>query len=189
MARPPKKPWPAAVIVAESVLELVAELRYYPGGENYTSGRYAGTHAMLFSVEHHLRALDLDGDGMLVRGDEIISLPASEVMLELVLAMERLSELVEDMKAAAEAAGAGGGNGGCAVALWLALLVGNLSSVCYRGKHVLGDDAARREVAELERRAVPPESVGRGGAGAGDASPKYRVGRLRIGRSLRARYY
>nr|TKW35042.1 hypothetical protein SEVIR_2G345100v2 [Setaria viridis] len=104
MARPPKKPWPAAVIVAESVLELVAELRYYLGGENYTSGRYAGTHVMLFSVEHHLRALDLDGDGMLVRGDEIISLPASEVMLELVWAMERLSELVEDMKAAAEAA-------------------------------------------------------------------------------------
>lgn len=153
--------------MAESILELVAELRSYLGSEN----------------------------GMLVRGDEIISFRPSELMCDLFATMERLSELVERMKAAADAFG--GGNGGCAaidaqlaVALWLGargrdrllwldLVLRDPSDVCYHGKQVLDDDNARR------CRVPPPESVGR----AGDALPKYRMRRLRIGRLLRAQYY
>lgn len=57
----PKQPNLVGAFFAEQIIRLVAELRFYLGGENYTSGRYKSTHSMLFALEEHLRALDLDG--------------------------------------------------------------------------------------------------------------------------------
>ncbi|CAD6223639.1 unnamed protein product [Miscanthus lutarioriparius] len=175
----PKQPYLVGALFAEQIIRLVAELRFYLGGENYTSGRYKSTHSMLFALEEHLRALDLDGPsaGALLEANPR---PVSELMFEICRATERVAEVVDQMKAVANEAGAGGRNGGAAAAaqeavarwlaagdnavLWLWIPVGTLATLCQRGKPLL--DSTRRRVAELEllknrepALPVPPESV------------------------------
>ncbi|KAF8700410.1 hypothetical protein HU200_034347 [Digitaria exilis] len=145
---------------------------------------YRPAHTMLFVAEQRLRALDLDGEGLLVLEHQtLISLGASEVIDELERARERLAEDVESMEAVVKEAGAGGRNGGAtagaqrAAARWLdedgdrlLRLVDRLeeiANVCSHGKYVIDEDAALRREADsdleqLDRddlAVVPPESV------------------------------
>ena len=161
----PKQPYQlVGTIFAEHIIRLVAELRFYLGGENYSSGKYKSTHSMLFSLEEGLRALDLDGPSAGALVEEANPLPVSELMFDICRAMERVARVVDHMKALANEAGAGGRNGGAAaaaqeaVARWLDagdnavvclwIPVAALATLCQRGKPLL--DSTRRRVAQLE---------------------------------------
>ncbi|KAL6840702.1 hypothetical protein ACP4OV_029566 [Aristida adscensionis] len=166
MAGPPPAPatthrWPGALL-PEHIVPLVARLRSYLGGANYSSGRYAGTHATLFRLEEALHALDLDGDDRLLpRDDDSLPLPAAKLLYDLCAATERLDALLQDMKAAADGAVNGGRNVAAAqeaVAGWLGAddsgnltrmeaVLGDLTGLCESGKPVL--DSTRCSEAEL----------------------------------------
>ncbi|KAL6657942.1 hypothetical protein ACP70R_005722 [Stipagrostis hirtigluma subsp. patula] len=162
-AAPAKKHWLPGSLLPECIVGLVAKLRFYLGGANYSSGRYAATHDALFRLEQELHALDLDG-GRVLRDED--SLPVAVLLYELCTATERVEELLRDMKSAVDEAGAGGGNGGSVAAAQAAVagcldadgggnltrmksLVGSLTSLCQRGKPIL--DAARYSEAESEQ--------------------------------------
>ncbi|KAF8669083.1 hypothetical protein HU200_051406 [Digitaria exilis] len=152
MAPQPRVPWWIGVALAEQTLKLVAQLRYYLGGENYTSGKYRPAHTMLFVAEQRLRALDLDGEGLLV-------------IDELDRARERLAEEVESMKAAAKEAGAGGRNGGAAAdaqraaARWLDEDGDRLLRIVDRLQEIANADSDLEQLERDDLAVVPPESV------------------------------